>query len=271
MLCDTHIHCAFSSDSSTKPEEIIEKSIKLGISKIWFTDHCDMDYPDHPDLFVLDFPTYFDTLEKLRQQYQSSIQILIGVEMGLQPHLSEKINQIIDSYPFDFVIGSTHTVQKKDPAYPSFYHNQTVEEGLHSYFHEILSNISTINSFDTCAHLDYAVRYCPNKDLDFNLPSYYSDIDLILQYLIDHDKSLEVNTGGFRCGLNRSNPGSEILSRYRALGGTNLTIGSDAHTPEYLASHFDDIKKTLLHLGFDHYCIYEKRKKICLPLNELTD
>ncbi len=265
MLCDSHIHCAFSSDSTTDPVKIIEKSISLGISKIWFTDHCDMDYPDHDDLFVLDFPSYFLTLKKLQTKYKSQIQIFIGVEMGLQPHLANRIQTLVDSYPFDFVIGSTHTVSRKDPAFPSFYHNRSIEEGLHSYFQEILQNLSITNCYDTCAHLDYAVRYLPDKDRDFHLEKYMQDIELILQYLIEHDKSLEVNTGGFRCGLGRTNPGNEILRRYYELGGTNLTIGSDAHTPEYLASNFEEVTSALSHIGFDHFCIYENRQKINIP------
>ena len=265
MLCDSHIHCAFSSDSKTNPVDIIEKSISLGLSKIWFTDHCDIDYPDHGDLFLLDFPNYFQTLSKLQKEYHSQIQIYIGVEMGLQPHLANRVQTLVESYPFDFVIGSTHTVRRKDPAFPSFYQNQSIEEGLHSYFQEILHNLSVTDCYDTCAHLDYAVRYLPDKDQDFYLEKYMQDIDLILQYLIEHDKSLEVNTGGFRCGLGRTNPGNEILQRYFELGGTNLTIGSDAHTPEYLASYFKEVTSTLVSIGFDHFCIYENRQKMNIP------
>lgn len=261
MLCDSHIHCAFSSDSSTNPVEIIEKSISLGLSKIWFTDHCDIDYPDHEDLFLLDFPNYFETLSKLQKEYHSQIQIFIGVEMGLQPHLMSRIQTYVDSYPFDFVIGSTHTVGRKDPAFPSFYQDRPIEEGLHSYFQEILHNLSSTDCYDTCAHLDYAVRYLPRKDEDFVLDHFMPEIDSILQYLIKQDKSLEVNTGGFRCGLNRTNPGREILQRYYELGGINLTLGSDAHTPEYLAANFEEVISTLTTIGFDHYCIYENRTK----------
>lgn len=265
MLTDSHIHCAFSSDSTTDPIEIIEKSISIGLSKIWFTDHCDMDYPDHGDLFLLDFPSYFQKLRQLQIQFQSQIAIYIGVEMGLQPHLMERIQTLVDTYPFDFVIGSTHTVGRKDPAFPTFYHNQSIKEGLHSYFQEILHNLSLTDCYDTCAHLDYAVRYLPRKDQDFQLAYYMQDIDSILQCIIQKDKSLEVNTGGFRCGLGRSNPGIEILQRYYQLGGTNITLGSDAHTPEFLASNFKEVLASLSKIGFDHYCIYENRTRVNIP------
>lgn len=266
MLCDTHLHSSFSSDSLTDPNLIIEKAIELEMPAICFTDHCDLDYPGNPDLFQLDFPNYFSTLMELKEIYASKINVLIGVEMGLQPHLEKQINSLLQSYSFDYVIGSTHTVNGKDPAFPSFYEQGSVHERLHEYFTTILSNLNACKNFDSCGHLDYAVRYCPQKDAQFQLDYHQETIDEILYFLIKHQKSLEVNTGGYRCGLNRSNPGKSILKRYFALGGSQLTIGSDAHTIPYLGAEFARTKEQLKEIGFRYYCIYEQRKAKYLPL-----
>ena len=45
MKYDFHMHCSFSSDSPTEPEEMIESAINHGLSGICFTDHQDWDMP----------------------------------------------------------------------------------------------------------------------------------------------------------------------------------------------------------------------------------
>ena len=58
--------------------------------------------------------------EKLREMYQDKIDIRIGVEIGLQPHLGNAYKEYVSSYPFDFVIGSVHVVNRMDPYYGEF-------------------------------------------------------------------------------------------------------------------------------------------------------
>ena len=51
MLWDTHMHCHFSGDSDTAPEDMIKASIEKGLNGICFTDHLDYDYKEHPGMF----------------------------------------------------------------------------------------------------------------------------------------------------------------------------------------------------------------------------
>ena len=53
IICDSHIHSEFSSDSSAPLDSIIQKAIQLGIPKICLTDHHDIDFPINPELTVL--------------------------------------------------------------------------------------------------------------------------------------------------------------------------------------------------------------------------
>ena len=91
-------------------------------------------------------------------------------------------------------------------------------------------------------------------------------IDEILQVLIMKNKALEVNSGGFKYGLNQPNPRLEILKRYRELGGHRITLGSDAHKPEQLGIGFEETKRLLKSCGYDTLTIFKKRTPIELPL-----
>ena len=91
MLADYHMHTEFSSDSNEPAENMIKKSIESGIKDICITDHYDLDYPHDPDEddFVFDTDKYFVQLNELKDKYKDKINLHIGVELGLQPHLVE--------------------------------------------------------------------------------------------------------------------------------------------------------------------------------------
>ena len=67
----------------------------------------------------------------------------------------------------------------------------------------------------------------------------------ILKIIIAEGKGLELNTSSWRYGLSDTQPSRDILRLYKDLGGKYITLGSDAHTPEYMAAHFEDAKDIL--------------------------
>ena len=266
MIWDSHMHTNFSGDSDALPESMIEQAIHLGLPGICITDHLDYDYPDDPDLFLIDLPKYSKKISELKEQYQDRIPIHFGIELGLQPHLSEKLQTITASMPFDFVIGSSHVVHGIDPYYPYYYEGRTEKEAYEEYFSSILENLEAFSDFDAYGHIDYVVRYGPDKNKNYNYAAYAEVLDEILKMLIRMDKALEVNTAGFKYGLGHPNPCEEIISRYHEPGGRLLTIGADGHAPEQIAWDVDKIPALLKSCGFDSYTVYKKRKPVFLPL-----
>lgn len=260
MLWDTHMHCHFSGDSDTAPEDMIKASIEKGLNGICFTDHLDYDYKEHPGMFDLDVDSYYKEIISLQDKFKSVLPINFGIEMGLQPHVVEKNNKITKNYPFDFVIGSSHVVHGIDPYYPNYYEGKTEDEAYLEYFESILENIATDADYDVYGHLDYVVRYGPNKNKYYSYEKYADIIDEILRQLIRHGKGIEINTAGFKYGLNHPNPTEEILHRYKELGGEIITIGADGHKPEHIAFDFDKVPDILKNAGFKYYTVFKERK-----------
>ena len=54
-------------------------------------------------------------------------------------------------------------------------------------------------------------------------------------------------------------PCTDILKRYRELGGEIVTVGSDSHDAGDMAAHFDRAAGVLKACGFEYYCVFEKR------------
>ena len=263
ITADCHLHSSYSGDSNTPIEEMILKGIERGLTTMCFTEHNDFDYPYQPnepqDYFLLTPDPYLYDLLGLREKYADKIKILFGVELGLQPQVMRQNAVLAKSYDFDFIIGSSHICNGNDPYYPAFFEGRSEEEAYREYFESILENIKKFSNFDVYGHLDYVVRYGPNKDTEYTYEKYKDIFDKILELLIDKGKGIELNTGGVKSSLKDLHPCMGILKRYRELGGEIITIGSDAHKPENIAEHFDRAEAVLKECGFQYYTVFEKR------------
>lgn len=277
MFWDTHMHTSFSTDSSTPPDVMVKEALHLGLDGICITDHLDYDYPCEPgtpstrqdgfsDDFLLDTASYFPSMKALQTQYADSFNILIGIELGLQPHLGSRYRSVLHDFAFDFVIGSSHVVHGQDPYYPQYYEGKTEEEAYIEYFSSILENIDAFHDFDVYGHIDYVVRYGPNRNAAYSYAKYADILDAILQKLISLGKGIEVNTAGFKHGLGHPNPTEDIIKRYRELGGEIITVGSDAHKPEHIAYDFHKLPGILKEAGFSYYTVFKNRKPTFITL-----
>ena len=116
-IYDCHLHTEFSADSETPVRDQLEKAISLGMKEICITDHHDYGSEFCPDDFTLDIPSYIESLRKIRDEYAGRIRLNIGIELGLQNHVGEYLHDFARTLgkEFDFVLGSSHFVDRMDP------------------------------------------------------------------------------------------------------------------------------------------------------------
>lgn len=264
ILSDFHLHSYFSGDCNVSMEEMIQAGIRKGLLSMCFTEHNDFDFPYtedmKPDSFILNVDSYLYELVRLRRKYDDKIKIFFGIEIGLQPCCTEQNLLLAKSQDFDFIIGSSHLCKGADPYYPSFFEGKNPGECCLSYFEETLDNIKSFSDFDVYGHLDYIARYLPGDAAPYNSMDYQNILEEILKTLIEKGKGIECNTSGLRKSLAAVNPAPEIIKRYKELGGEIITVGSDAHNPEDIASGFDTVAQILKDCGFSYYATYEKRQ-----------
>ena len=258
MLPDYHLHTDFSGDSTTPPRAQIERAIQLGMDSLCITDHHDYDVESIID-FNLDLDPYMSSLTRLQEEYKDRIDVRIGIELGLQMHLSDYFYSLLAETPFDFIIGSSHLVHGYDPYYPEFFEGRKEFYCYMEYFESILENISVYDGFDVYGHIDYVVRYGPEKNRQYSYGRYKDILDEILKRLIFMGKGIELNTGGDHYGLGEPNPCVAVIRRYRELGGEIITIGADAHTPDKVAYAFDRAACVLEDCGFRYYTVFKNR------------
>ena len=283
ILSDFHTHSSNSGDSDTKMQLQIESAINKGIRHLCITEHMDMDYPappaghedEHCD-FYLQYEPYKKEFDEMYEKYcvlnnntsdkTSDFNLYHGVELGLQPQISDKNRDFVKGKEFDFIIGSCHLVDGEDPYYPEYYVGKIEENIFRNYFEYIYRNICVFDNFDVLGHLDYIVRYGKEKDAHYSYSKYSDEIDTILKTLIEKGKGIEINTGGIRNGLKFPNPCPDVLKRYRELGGEIITVGSDAHEPDIIANNFSIAEQILKDTGFRYYAIFKNRTPEFLKL-----
>ena len=259
MLSDCHMHTHFSTDSEALPEAMIRRAIELGLPAICITDHEDEDYLCEGETFHIDTPRYFEELTRLQDKYRSSIDVRIGVEIGMQPHLGPFYEKYTAAAPYDFIIGSVHCIKGMDPYFPVFFEGKADEEAYREALEETLKDIKATKEFHVLGHLDYVVRYGNHREKEYSYARYADLIDEILRTLIQDGRGLELNTGGLKYGLPFAHPCMDVLKRYRELGGEIITVGSDAHRPEHIAYDFDRAEEMLKECGFRYIAEFVKK------------
>ena len=246
---DYHMHTRFSGDSEADPREHVIQAIKMGLDEICFTDHRDFDYPI--DVFDLDVEGYYQTIMALKKEFADKIIIKWGIEIGLDMNHQLEINNLINQYPFDFVIGSIHVIDHTEFYYGDFFKNLNKEQAHQAFFEETLRCVKNFDCFNGLGHLDYIMRYGPYEDKKVEHKKYQNIIDEIFKNLIIKNKGIEVNTSGYAVNQTCGFPNFEQVQRYYDLGGRIITIGTDSHTSDRVGQYVNDVKENLIKIGFE--------------------
>lgn len=277
IKADQHTHCHFSTDSDATPASMIQGALEKELTHLTLTDHMDLEYPGstkEAPLFEFDPQNYFTALAPLKESCREQLTLGIGIELGLRSGRSDlnvQMHQLLSDYPFDFVLGSVHLLEDEDPYYEEYWNSRSPKDVLHRYFNDMLVSLTEYDNFDSLGHLDYLIRYipacCGTKDYAYN--EYKEILDEILKLLIQKNKALEINTAGLIKGLPCFHPKLEVLKRYLELGGDLLTIGSDGHSPDKIATEFTKTEELLRSCNVKGYHVYKKRVPEYYPFSAL--
>lgn len=261
MLADYHVHTSFSDDSENPMREAVKTAIDLGLDEICFTEH--IDYGVKTDLNC-DCDAYEKELRRCREEFGHRIAIKEGMEFGMQVHTIAEFQKTYDRYPFDFIILSCHQVDNLEFWNYEFQQGKTQEEYNRRYYQEILKVVKQYDDYSVLGHLDMIRRYDRAGEYPFSCVQ--DIVEEILRIVISKGKGIEINTSCYRYKLPDLTPARQILKLYKELGGEIITIGSDAHTSEWIGCKAAETQKELRELGFQSVYTFEKMKPIAHEL-----
>ena len=258
MMFDFHMHSRVSFDGHDTGEAMARAALAAGLREICFTDH--LDYDPLGKMGVLAFDT-----DDYNAEYNSlnipGLTIRRGMEFGMTPDNKTQFQQDLQRRPFDFVLGSIHFVDDLDVYFEEFWSGKTIFQAERRYLESTLECVQIHDDFDVLAHLTYIAKtHCHPAPRIVPYADHREIIDEILRVLVAKDKGLELNTSGMdRCG--GFLPTADIFRRFKELGGTIVTVGSDAHRTNRVGQYSREACDILREI-FGHVCTFADRKPI---------
>lgn len=265
IICDTHVHSSNSFDGESTVREICESAVKKGISSVTITDHMEA-----PEIRFGDKSVYGNAVESITQsvsdveelsaEYDGRLKLLKGMELGEPMHMPNLTKKALAIADFDFVLASVHNLYDEEDFYYLTYTEDNIKPLLTRYFDELLDTAKNAD-FDSLAHLTYPLRYIVERTgIRPDMEDYAETIDEIFLTLIRRNKSLEINTSGLFKQIGTTLPDLDLVRRFRELGGSMVTVGSDAHNCRNLADGVEEGIDIARLCGFKSFTVYEKRQ-----------
>jgi len=235
---DSHLHTNLSPDSDVPIDDYAAQAVERGIAELAITDHVDF----APDAPAYDFVPFAERERVVREAADRwaprGVAIRFGVEITYDGRYEADIRRHLASHAYDYVIGSVH-VYADSPFHVTRVAGWTagrpLAEIVAPYFDEVLRAIRS-GLFDTIGHLDFIKRYLVPHVLPAELAAAPELYEPLLLALVESGTALEVNTSGLRQAARETYPAAPIVERFRVLGGTSVSTGSDAHRSDAFAA-----------------------------------
>ena len=268
---DYHHHSASSVDATTPMTAICREAIRRGVTEIAFTEHVDF-IPEEKNTGYFCYDTYMTCIEECRNLYGNELAVRAAVEIDYCPDFEQEIAEWLHGKNLDFVVGSVHYIRGKgnisEPRSRDYFAGRTVQEAYEEYL-SLVAQSASCDLWDALGHIDLVKRYGVEIYGAFEYGLFASEIDTILQSVIRNGMALEINSSGLRQSPREAYPGNEILRRYRELGGSLLTTGSDSHDSIHTGEGIREVLKTVQGLGFESIAGYRARKPQLIPIRNL--
>ncbi len=271
-MFDYHHHSECSVDSTTLMADVCRAAIARGVTEVAFTEHMDF-IPEERNTGYFDYDRYMREIDRARAEFAGRVAVLAGVEIDYCPDLEDEIARWLTGKEFDFVVGSVHYVRGEgnisEPRALDFFRGRTVEEAYSVYFDLVLRSART-GLWDSLGHIDLIKRYGVDHYGPFSPELFQPQIDAILRTVIETGMALEINTSGRWQSPEDFYPTRDIIARYRGLGGSRLTVGSDSHSDSHVGLGIADAYGMVRELGFHTVEQFRKRRSLSIEIDTLA-
>jgi len=263
ILFDLHTHNERCGHAIGTIEEYIQSAIEKGLDYIGISDHSPLFFheQDHPNprysMATSDFANYVGEVLKLKEKYKRKIHVLLGIESDYFPRHIELYKQPFRQYPFDYIIGSVHSVNRKsifDKSRWSLLNEEQQIQEKEAYYSLIQASAKT-GVFQILGHIDAMKGYYPAFSA-IQTPI----IDETLQLIGELGVAIEVNTSGKTKDVGGWYPSNEMLER-ALFYGVDVTFGSDAHIADRVGDDYLLVQQTLKEIGFKEMVFYVEKKR----------
>ncbi|MBD2847489.1 histidinol-phosphatase HisJ [Paenibacillus sp. IB182496] len=261
MHIDYHTHHARCGHAVGELEDYVRRGIALGLDQLGLSDHMPLVHVDpaayYPEMAMPleELPRYVEECLALKEKYRGQIDIRVGLEGDYIEGWEAPIREMIEAYPWDYVIGSVHFLGEWDV---TDYRQTAQWEGrdrleVYTRYYDAVAKAARSGLYDYIGHIDVIKRfgYVPDADV---WPLERAALDVVREA----GMAIELNASGLRTPAEEMFPSRRMLE-YAHRIGIPVTLGSDAHQPERLGQYLPEARALLKEIGFAELATFARR------------
>jgi histidinol-phosphatase (PHP family) len=254
----------FCRHAKGRLDEVVAAAAERGFSTYGLSEHCPRWHEAHlyreelglgVDELTRSFAGYVRAALELRDRYAPRLELLVGFETEALPvdTWPERMQQIRADGPFDYIVGSVHSVGEiwvdLDPETTARARESCGGDlALHlAYFQRLTELVLTLRP-EIVGHVDLVRRF-EGHSFEFS-PRALSGAERVLEAALSVGAALEVNAAPARRGFGPVYPGPQILRRACELG-VPVTLGDDSHGPDAVGVGLDESLRAIERAGYD--------------------
>lgn len=254
--------------------EVIDAAIASGFKTYGISEHA----PRHGERYryaterargwtlekiVADFEAYGEAIFAVAEEYAGRITVLRGYEIEVVPHdrYAEIMLEYRKRFGFDYMVGSVHYLHdiSIDSTVEEFEQALDVCGGLEAlslaYYDAVARMVEALEP-EVVGHLDL-VRKNGHLFGPLDTPSIRAAAERTLEVVRAHGCILDLNTAGWRKGLDSPYPAPWLLQRANEMG-VPVCFGDDSHGPDLVGAGIVEAREYLLQNGVATVTVLER-------------
>jgi histidinol-phosphatase (PHP family) len=269
MRVDYHMHLRGPPVEGVEPLELTveavtrfaEEAARRGVDEIGFTEHVYY-FRQTREIWVLpyhlercghDLDTYCDAVLEAKRQ---GLPVKLGLEVDFVRDRQGQLAELLEPYPFDFLLGSVHEVA--DGAVdqrPGIWERGDVEEIWRRYFSS-LRELAESKHVDVLAHPDLPKIYGRRPSDEVVAELHGEAAEAIGRSGV----AVEISTAGLRKPVGKLYPDESFLAECRRHGAV-ITTASDAHEPGLVAQDLGQAVELARRVGYETVSVFDGRAR----------
>jgi histidinol-phosphatase (PHP family) len=257
-------------------EAYVEQAATNGLDEVGFTEHlyrCVEAAPvlgqfwadeprrdlaaDTESMFKADLSLSLEGyVEAVVAAKDRGLPVKLGLEVDFFPETIDAVVELLDPYPWDFLIGAVHWVGGWSVDYDISAYEFTrrgVRRAYEDYF-ELETQLAASGVVDVLAHVDVVKLFGhvlpePPRDL-------YAEV---VRAAAESGTAVELSSAGLHKPVAEAYPSLPFLEMFHG-AGVPITLASDAHVPKDCGRDADRLIEIARSVGYDEYVVFEQRK-----------
>jgi histidinol-phosphatase (PHP family) len=274
MLTDYHVHLRPDDVDATaeryftpaNADRYREAASARGIAELGVAEHI---HRFTQSLDVWAHPWWrrnaHDDLDAYCEFVREETDLRLGIEADFVPGAEDRIANLLDGRPWDYVVGSVHFL--RDAAldldeWDVWDGGDNPDRVWRRYF-ETIAESARSGLYDIVAHPDLVKvwgRERPRPDGD--LRRFYEPA---VEAFAETDVAVEVSTAGWRKPVGEVYPAPAFLEMV-VEAGCPIALSSDAHVPDELGYRYEDAVELLGDLGVAELSVFAARERRLEPI-----